>query len=115
MPAFRAIASHERRPIVVRGGRVFQAGRDVRLQDILIEDERIIDLERPGFSIPEDAELISADDRLLIPTRTSIRRTRSIGLPSTTRSRSRCSLRVPARARVALTTNNSLPRSQQPK
>jgi hypothetical protein len=49
MPAFRAIASHERRPIVVRGGRVLQAGRDVRLQDILIEDERIIALERPGF------------------------------------------------------------------
>jgi hypothetical protein len=87
MPAFRAIASHER--AADRRPRRAHASSDARLQEIAIEDERIIAPERLGFSVLEDAELISADDRLLIPMRTCIRMARSIGVPSTKMSRSR--------------------------
>jgi 5-methylthioadenosine/S-adenosylhomocysteine deaminase len=55
------------RRIVIRGGRVLQAGGTAPLLDILIEDGRIVTLEHPGFSVSEHAEPISADDRLLIP------------------------------------------------
>jgi len=55
------------RPTVIRGGRVLEARGDALLRDILIEDGRIVALEHPGFPVSDDAELISADDRLLIP------------------------------------------------
>jgi guanine deaminase len=54
------------RQTIIRGGLVL--GRDrAALQDILIEDGRIVAIENPGLSVPEDAEMISASDRLLIP------------------------------------------------
>ena len=37
------------------------------LQDLLIEDGRIVAIENPGFGVSDDTELISASDRLLIP------------------------------------------------
>jgi 5-methylthioadenosine/S-adenosylhomocysteine deaminase len=55
------------RRTVIRGGVVLQAGSDAALRDILIDDGRIVAMEAPGFSVSEDAELVSANDRLLLP------------------------------------------------
>ena len=55
-----------RRRIIIRGGLVLERGR-AALQDILIEDGRVIAIENPGFNVSDDAEIISAADRLLIP------------------------------------------------
>src|ERR1700751_5996361 len=55
-----------RRQIIIRDGLVLERGR-AALQDMLIEDGRIIAVENPGFAAPDDAEIISASDRLLIP------------------------------------------------
>jgi 5-methylthioadenosine/S-adenosylhomocysteine deaminase len=54
------------RQIVIRGGLVLERGR-AALQDILIEDGRIVAIENPGFAVSDGAETISASDRLLIP------------------------------------------------
>jgi 5-methylthioadenosine/S-adenosylhomocysteine deaminase len=52
---------------VIRGGLVLQAGGHALAQDILVEDGRIVAIEHPGFAASDNAELIRADDRLLIP------------------------------------------------
>jgi 5-methylthioadenosine/S-adenosylhomocysteine deaminase len=53
---------------VIRGGRVLEPGGSRALaRDILIEDGRIVAIDHPGFSVSADAELVRADDRLLIP------------------------------------------------
>jgi guanine deaminase len=56
-----------RRLTVIRGGRVLQLNGAAPLQDILVDKGRILALEPPGVSVSQDAELVSADDRLLIP------------------------------------------------
>ena len=55
------------RRTVIRGGLVLHNSGRALPQDILIEDGRIVAIEGPGFPVSEDAELISAFDRLLIP------------------------------------------------
>jgi 5-methylthioadenosine/S-adenosylhomocysteine deaminase len=55
-----------RRRTIIRGGLVLERGR-AALQDMLVEDGRIIAVENPGFTVADDAEIISASDRLLIP------------------------------------------------
>jgi 5-methylthioadenosine/S-adenosylhomocysteine deaminase len=45
----------------------FRPGGDAELRDILIDDGRIVAMEAPGFSVSQYAELVSANDRLLIP------------------------------------------------
>src|SRR5882724_1268073 len=59
------------RRTVIRGGLVLGGQGDHRgratLQDLLIEDGRITAIEQPGFEVSDDAELISASDRFLIP------------------------------------------------
>jgi 5-methylthioadenosine/S-adenosylhomocysteine deaminase len=52
---------------VIRGGLVLQPDGEAAPRDILIEDGRIVALERRGVPISEGAEIIAADDRLLIP------------------------------------------------
>jgi 5-methylthioadenosine/S-adenosylhomocysteine deaminase len=54
------------RRTIIRGGLVLERGR-AALQDMLIEDGRIVAIENPGFAVADDAETISAIDRLLIP------------------------------------------------
>jgi 5-methylthioadenosine/S-adenosylhomocysteine deaminase len=56
-----------RRRIVIRGGRVLQPDGETAPLDILIEDGRIAALEPRGVQVSDDAEVLSADDRLLIP------------------------------------------------
>ncbi len=56
----------DKRAIVIRGGLILAAGK-CSLQDLLIEDGKIVAIEAPGFSVSEDAEVVSAADRLLIP------------------------------------------------
>jgi guanine deaminase len=55
------------RPTVIRGGLVLHADGQASQQDVLIEDGRIVAIENPGFAVSEDADVISANDRLLIP------------------------------------------------
>jgi 5-methylthioadenosine/S-adenosylhomocysteine deaminase len=55
------------RSTVVRGGLILNANGDASLQDILIEDGRIAAIATPGFDVSDDAEVLSASDRLLIP------------------------------------------------
>lgn len=58
----------DRRGKVVRNGRVLVAGAArVEPLDLLIEDGRIREIGAPGMAAPADAELIEADDRLIIP------------------------------------------------
>jgi 5-methylthioadenosine/S-adenosylhomocysteine deaminase len=56
-----------RRRIVIRGGLVLQPGGETAPLDVLIEDGRIAALEPRGVPVSDDAETVSADDRLLIP------------------------------------------------
>jgi len=56
-----------RRRTVIRGGLVLQPGGETAPLDILIEDGRIAALEPRGVPVSDDAESVSADDRLLIP------------------------------------------------
>ena len=56
-----------RRRILIRGGRVLQPDGETAPLDILIEDGRIAALEPRGVQVSDDAEVLSADDRLLIP------------------------------------------------
>ena len=55
------------RRTVIRGGLVLDPQGHAALQDLLIEDGRILAIENPGFEISEDAEMLSAADRMLIP------------------------------------------------
>jgi 5-methylthioadenosine/S-adenosylhomocysteine deaminase len=55
------------RRTVIRGGLVLDAEGRAALQDMLIEDGRILRIDNPGFEVPDDAELLSAADRMLIP------------------------------------------------
>ena len=52
---------------VIRGGLVLQPDGETAPLDILIEDGRIAALEPRGVQVSDDAEVLSADDRLLIP------------------------------------------------
>src|SRR3977135_3317648 len=55
------------RRTVIRGGLVLDAEGRAALQDMLIEDGRILRIDNPGFEVPDDAELLSAADHMLIP------------------------------------------------
>jgi 5-methylthioadenosine/S-adenosylhomocysteine deaminase len=55
------------RQTVIRGGLVLDAKGRAALQDILVGDGRILAIDRPGFDVSGDAEMISAADRMLIP------------------------------------------------
>src|SRR3981081_4640494 len=55
------------RRTVIRGGLVLDAEGRAALQDMLIEDGPILRIDNPGFEVPDDAELLSAADRMLIP------------------------------------------------
>ena len=55
------------RAAVIRGGLVLMAAGAAALQDILIEDGRIVAIGDPDFAVSGEAEVIRADDRLLIP------------------------------------------------
>ncbi len=55
------------RQTVIRGGLVLDPQGRAAAQDLLIEGGRIAAIENPGFEVSDDAELISACDRLLIP------------------------------------------------
>jgi 5-methylthioadenosine/S-adenosylhomocysteine deaminase len=52
---------------VVRGGLVLDTGGRAALQDMLIDDGRILAIDNPGFEVADDAEILSAADRMLIP------------------------------------------------
>jgi 5-methylthioadenosine/S-adenosylhomocysteine deaminase len=55
------------RRTVIRGGLVLQPDGEAAPRDILIEDGVIVALEERGCPVSDDAEAISAHDRLLIP------------------------------------------------
>jgi 5-methylthioadenosine/S-adenosylhomocysteine deaminase len=55
------------RPAVIRGGLVLHGDGHASLQDVLIKDGLIVAIENPGFTVSGDAEVIAAQDRLLIP------------------------------------------------
>src|SRR5438874_5152056 len=54
--------------LIIRDGRVLDLeGGRASLADLLIEDGTIRSIGPPGMAAPEDAEPISAADRLLMP------------------------------------------------
>jgi 5-methylthioadenosine/S-adenosylhomocysteine deaminase len=55
------------RRTIIRGGLVLDAAGEAAARDILIEDGLILAIEAPGFSVSDDAEVLSAADRMLIP------------------------------------------------
>src|SRR5258708_19860223 len=55
------------RRTVIRGGLVLDPQGHAALQDLLIEGGSILAIETPGFDVSEDAEMLSAADRMLIP------------------------------------------------
>ena len=55
------------RRTVIRGGLVLDAEGRASLRDVLIEDGRILAIDHPGFGASDDARVLSAADRLLIP------------------------------------------------
>jgi 5-methylthioadenosine/S-adenosylhomocysteine deaminase len=55
------------RPAVIRGGLVLHADGHASPRDVLIAEGRIVAIDHPGFAVSDDAEVLSADDRLLIP------------------------------------------------
>src|SRR5258707_5543458 len=55
------------RRTVIRGGLVLDPQGHAALQDLLIEGGSILAIENPGFDVSEDAEMLSAADRMLIP------------------------------------------------
>jgi guanine deaminase len=55
------------RPAIIRGGLVLHGDGPASLQDILVKDGLIVAMEEPGFTVPGDAEVLPAHDRLLIP------------------------------------------------
>jgi 5-methylthioadenosine/S-adenosylhomocysteine deaminase len=52
---------------VIRGGLVLGSAGDAAHKDLLIEDGRILAIDNPGFEVSDDAEVLSAADRMLIP------------------------------------------------
>jgi 5-methylthioadenosine/S-adenosylhomocysteine deaminase len=55
------------RQTIIRGGLVLDAAGGTKLQDVLIEDGRILTIDNPGFDVSAEAEVLSAADRMLIP------------------------------------------------
>src|SRR5258708_8532431 len=55
------------RRTVIRGGLVLDPQGHAALQDLLIEGGSILAIENPGFDVSEDAEMLSAAARMLIP------------------------------------------------
>lgn len=55
------------RRTIIRGGIVLDAAGQAAAKDILIEDGLILAIEAPGFGVSDDAEMLSAADRMLIP------------------------------------------------
>jgi len=55
------------RRTVIRGGLVLDAEGRASPRDVLIEDGRILAIDHPGFGASDDARVLSAADRLLIP------------------------------------------------
>lgn len=55
------------RRTIIRGGLALDAGGKAAAKDILIEDGLILAIDNPGFGVSDDAEVISADDRMLMP------------------------------------------------
>jgi 5-methylthioadenosine/S-adenosylhomocysteine deaminase len=55
------------RRTIIRGGLVLDADGEATAKDMLIEDGLILAINNPGFGVSDDAEVISADDRLLMP------------------------------------------------
>jgi 5-methylthioadenosine/S-adenosylhomocysteine deaminase len=55
------------RPTVIRGGLVLHADGHASLRDVLIAEGRIVAIDHPGFAVSDDAEVLPANDRLLIP------------------------------------------------
>ena len=55
------------RRTVIRGGLVLDAEGRASLRDVLIEDGRILAIDHPGCDVSDDARVLSAADRLLIP------------------------------------------------
>src|ERR1700753_1057432 len=51
---------------IIREGLVLGPAGDVAPRDLLIEDGRILAIDNPGFGVSEDAETVSASDRMLI-------------------------------------------------
>jgi 5-methylthioadenosine/S-adenosylhomocysteine deaminase len=55
------------RRTIIRGGLVLDPAGETSAKDILVEDGLILAIEAAGFSVSEEAELLSAADRMLIP------------------------------------------------
>jgi 5-methylthioadenosine/S-adenosylhomocysteine deaminase len=55
------------RRTILRGGLVLDPSGQAALRDVLIEDGVILAIDAPGFSVTEDTETLSAEDRMLIP------------------------------------------------
>ncbi|HEY0911559.1 MAG TPA: amidohydrolase family protein, partial [Bradyrhizobium sp.] len=55
------------RRTIIRGGLVLEATGETSAKDILIEDGLILAIDTPGFSVSDEAEVILADDRMLMP------------------------------------------------
>jgi guanine deaminase len=55
------------RRTIIRGGLVLDVAGEAAAKDILIDNGQILAIEAPGFSVSDDAEVISAADRMLIP------------------------------------------------
>jgi cytosine/adenosine deaminase-related metal-dependent hydrolase len=56
------------RPLVIRGGRLLDADRPgAEAGDLLVEDGRIAAVLPAGAPVPDDAEVLDASDRLIIP------------------------------------------------
>src|SRR6202048_2958131 len=55
------------RRTVIRGGLVLDAEGRASLRDVLIEDGRILALDHPGCDVSDDARVLLASDRMLIP------------------------------------------------
>src|SRR5471032_970904 len=55
------------RRTVIRGGLLLGAEGRAALLDVLIEDGRILAIDNPGFDVSDDAEIVAAADRMLMP------------------------------------------------
>jgi guanine deaminase len=55
------------RPTVIRGGLVLDASGHASLRDLLVKDGLILAIDNPGFAVSDDADVLFASDRLLIP------------------------------------------------
>src|SRR6202048_2424128 len=55
------------RRTVIRGGLVLDAEGRASLRDVLIEDGRILAIDHPGCDVSDDARVLLASDRMLIP------------------------------------------------